>query len=253
MKAKLSQLLSIYGWQLWIEVAILTTIGFIQVFSILNPSWFNNTEFEAAFRLIVLLVLGDILFRLAQINPQAQSAMQVYQRDEDAQKSIVELAKQYSARSAFIMSVGLGSRTDVIVSLAELGVNVTVFYQGIDGAIDTADANRSDGRIANIVERLDEINSSGKVNFLALRIPSTIRATILYDRKDKPIVAQVGWYTYITKDIGRIRVYGWENPSLVISRYTTEGQELLEFFHRIVLNYKDEANKTSRNAGNANR
>lgn len=174
MKAKLSQLLSIYGWQLWVEVTILTTIGAIQVLSILNPSWFNNTDFEAAFRFIVLLVLGDILFRLAQISPQVRSAMQVFQRDEDAQKSIVESAKKYSARSAFIMSVGLGSRTDVIVSLAELGVNVTVFYQDTTGALDTADAKRSDGRIANIVERLEEINSSGRVNFFALKIPSTI-------------------------------------------------------------------------------
>jgi hypothetical protein len=224
---------------------VLITIGAVQVLSIFFPSWFDSTQFEAVFRVIVLLVLGDMLFRLAQISPSKQSAFQIIPRDEDAQKYIVESAKKHGARSAYILSSGLGSRTDVIIFLSELGIEVTVFYQDISKALDEPDAKRGDERISHIYERLEGNEHSGKIHFCPLSIPSTIRATILYDSKDKPIVAQVGWYTYMTKNKDRVRVYGSQHPSLLVSRRSVDGLQLLDFLHETVLNYKDEVNRTS--------
>ena len=230
----MKQLIKTYGWQSLIELSALFIIGILQVIVLFFPHLGGYIQFEIVFRLIVLLVLGDIMFRLISLSPQKLRGIEGVVGDKKAKSAILQAARRYNSRRATILSSGLSSRTELLLDLAEAGLEIEVLYQDPEHAPDSIDGGRIQDRIALITERINDIPNVRNCNFSPFKQPATIRCILLYDSNDRPCFAQVGWYTYaIREDNTRVRVFGTQHPSLLVSKEGPDGIRLLNFLAKM--------------------
>jgi hypothetical protein len=234
MMEKIKFLLKFYGWKSFVELVTLLIIGFIQVISMFSESFKNSPQFEYIFRITILIILGQIFFKLISLSQQKSVDIEVVKKDNEAKNKIFQVVKRHDIKKAIILSSGLSSRIDFIESLANEGLELEILYQCPDFAPDKNDAPRINQSLSWIKENI----KNKKCKFIDFKQPASIRCIILYDIYNNPCFAQVGWYTYTIRDDGTIKVIGSQNPSLLISNEGTYGKELLLFLEEKIKEYK---------------
>jgi hypothetical protein len=231
---KLKELISAYGWQFIIEILAILLIVLIQVINLFFPTFFQNINLDMIFKIIVLLCLGDILYKLISFGKKENYRLGVF--DSESKELIIKTIFTKNINKAVIISAGLGSRVDLIFDLAKHNINIEVLYQDPKYAIDCIDPKRTEERRNFIQERLSDINKKGKCTFFPYKSPASLRGVLLEDHNQRVVFAQLGWYLYHSnkKIKNNFHLRGDIYPSFILDNMTiAENHSLSKIFDHI--------------------